>query len=79
MTKQDKINFIKEWYAFREYLCKKYNDICTECPLYESSDGWADENGEYEYSHNCKYGFEDGFTEEIIELMETNKKKRSII
>jgi len=70
MIKQDKINFIKEWYTFREYMCKKYNDICTECQLYESSDGWSNENGEYKYSHNCKYDFEQGFAEEIIELME---------
>jgi len=44
MTKQDKVNFIKEWYAFRDNMCKKYNDICTECPLYESSDGWRGDN-----------------------------------
>ena len=39
MTKQDKINFIKEWYAFKNNMCEKYKN-CTECPLYESSDGW---------------------------------------
>jgi len=74
MTKQYKINFIKEWYAFRDNMCKKYNYICTECPLYESSNGWADGNGEYDYVQNCKYDFEDGFAEEIIELMESNIK-----
>jgi len=72
MTNQDKVNFIKEWYTFRENMCKKYIDICTECPLYESSDGWWNGNGEYEYVDNCKYDFEDGFAEEIIELMENN-------
>jgi len=72
MTKQDKLNFIKEWYTFREYMCKQYNDICTKCPLYESSDGWRGENGEYEYIHNCKYDFEGDYAEDIIELMENN-------
>jgi len=72
MTKQDKVNFIKEWYAFRENMCKKYNDICTECPLCESSDGWPDYNGEYVFINNCKYDFEDGYAEEIIELMNSN-------
>lgn len=72
MTKQDKVNFIKEWYAFRETMCK--NNICTECPLYESSDGWpSGENSEYKYVHNCKYDFEDNYAEEIIDLMEGGK------
>ena len=70
MTKQDKINFIKEWYAFRDNMCRKHNDICTKCPLCESSDGWSNENGEYDYVHNCKYDFEYSFAEEIIMLME---------
>ena len=71
--KQDKINFIKEWYTFKDNICKKYNDICTECPLYESSDGWWDEeSGGYKYVHNCKFEFEDAYVEEIIELMENN-------
>jgi len=39
--------------------------------LYESSDGWNDENGEYKYIHNCKYDFEDAYAEEIITLMES--------
>ena len=51
-------------------MCRKYNDICTECPLYESSDGWwNEETGDYKYSHNCKYDFEGAFAEEIIMLM----------
>jgi len=73
MTKQDKINFIKEWYTFRENMCEKYNDICTECHLYESCDGWPNGNGEYEYVYNCKYDFKDGYAEEIIELIELTK------
>jgi len=72
MTKQDKVNFIKEWYAFRENkdnMCKKYVS-CTECHLYESTDGWpSGENGEYKYVDNCKCDFEDTYAEEIIELM----------
>jgi len=51
MTTQDKINFIKEWYKFRKNMCEKYDDTCTECLLYESSDGWPSESGEYEYVH----------------------------
>lgn len=75
MTNQDKINFIKEWYKFRENMCKKYNDICTECPLYESSDGWpSGENGEYEYVDNCKCDFEDRYAEDIIELMKNERQ-----
>jgi len=70
MTTQDKVNFIKEWYTFRENMCKKHNYICTECPLYESSDGWPSGNGGYDTVHNCKYYFKDGFVEEIIGLME---------
>ena len=72
MTKQDKLNFIKEWYTFRENMCKKYKDTtCEECPLYESSDGWPSENGGYKYVHNCKYDFEDIYAEDIITLMES--------
>jgi len=78
MTTQDKISFIKEWYKFRNNMCKKYKDTYTECPLYESSDGWRGENREYEYVHNCKYDFEDGLAEDIIALMEMNKKKEVI-
>jgi len=71
MTKQDKVKLIKEWYAFRDNMCKKYKDACMECPLYESSDGWwNEETGDYKYSHNCKYDFEDVCAEEIIMLME---------
>ena len=71
MTKQDKINFIKEWYVFKNNMCEKYKD-CTECPICESSDGWWDEeSGEYKYVHNCKYDFEDAYAEEIITLMES--------
>ena len=71
MIKQDKINFIREWYNFKEYMCKKYKNTCKECPLYESSDSWHDENDKYEVD-NCKYDFEDAFAEEIIELTENN-------
>jgi len=73
MTKQDKIDFIKDWYKFRENMCEKYNSACTKCPLYESSDGWFDYNEEYMFINNCKYDFEDAYVEEIIELMVNNK------
>ena len=73
MTKQDKVNFIKKWYSFRDNMCKKYNNICTECLLYESNDGWWNEEiGDYKYVHNCKYDFEGAFAEEIAGLMKNN-------
>ena len=74
MTKQDKINFIKDWYKFKETMCEKYNNQCTKCPLYESSDGWpdSDKNGEYRYIDNCKHDFEDTYVEDIVTLMEDN-------
>ena len=66
MTNQDKVNFIKEWYKFKENMCKKYNNICTECPLYKSSDGWVDENGGCDIVHNCKYDFEEGLQKKLL-------------
>lgn len=73
MTKQDKINFIKEWYSFKNNMCEKYTE-CDKCPLYESSDGWYDnEDDEYKYVHNCKFEFEENYAEEIIELIEQTK------
>jgi hypothetical protein len=72
MIKQEKIDFIKEWYSIRRKLCKEHNS-CTECPLYESTDGWRGENGKYEYVDNCKHSFEDAYAEEIIDLIEKSK------
>jgi hypothetical protein len=73
MNKQDKIKVIKEWYTFREDNCEKYKD-CKECPLYESTDGWIGENGKYAYVDNCKYSFDDGYVEDIIDLIEERNK-----
>lgn len=73
MNKQNKINFIKEWYEFRENMCVKYRYNCEECLLYESTDRWWGENGKYESVYNCKYDFEEAYAVEIIELMESLK------
>lgn len=73
MLRQDRINFIKEWYKFRESMCKKHNNICVECPLCESSDGWYDDEiGDCKHIDNCMYNFEEGYAEAIFDIMESN-------
>jgi len=70
MYKQDKINFIKVWYAYKNKMCELNKNNCEQCILCESIDGWRGDSGKYEYVPNCKYDFEELYAEDILNLME---------